>query len=102
MIVGHDVAGFDIEVLLHRIMVNKVPNWSLLGRLKRSQPLKGRFNEKQATTGRLVCDLKISSKGRVASEPLKKLVKQIILYPFQNQFKFAKFSIFPGYILVMQ
>jgi DNA polymerase alpha subunit A len=41
VIIGHDVSGFDIEVLLHRTMVNKIPNWSRLGRLRRSVPLKG-------------------------------------------------------------
>ena len=33
---GHDIYGFDLDVLLHRISSNKVPHWSRLGRLKRS------------------------------------------------------------------
>ena len=36
VIVGHDIFGFDISVLLHRIQVNKVPHWSRLGRVKRN------------------------------------------------------------------
>ena len=80
VIIGHDVSGFDIEVLLHRTMVNKIPNWSRLGRLRRSVPLKGRFNEKQATTGRLVCDLKISAKEliRCKSYDLGALVEKLL------------------------
>ena len=36
VIVGHDVATFDLDVLLHRFSVNKVDNWSRLGRLRRT------------------------------------------------------------------
>ena len=37
LIVGHDVLGFDLDVILHRISSQKVPHWSKIGRLKRSQ-----------------------------------------------------------------
>ena len=33
---GHDVLGFDLDVLLQRISANKIPHWSKLGRLKRA------------------------------------------------------------------
>ena len=33
---GHDIFGFDLEVLLHRVGHNKIPHWSRLGRLKRA------------------------------------------------------------------
>ena len=51
-----------------------------MGRLRRSQPLKGRFNEKQATTGRLLCDLKISAKEliRCKSYDLGALVEKLL------------------------
>lgn len=66
IIIGHDVSTFDIEVLLHRAVANKIPQWSRFGRLKRSNPpwLSGnkRMTDRTATTGRLVCDLKISAK----------------------------------------
>jgi DNA polymerase alpha subunit A len=64
IIIGHDITGFDLDVLLHRTVLNKIPHWSRLGRLKRSQPpnFRGRLSEKEAVTGRLVCDLKISAK----------------------------------------
>ena len=69
IIIGHDISGFDIEVILHRAVANKIPQWSRLGRLKRTIPPweKGgkRTLERTATTGRLVCDLKISAKELV-------------------------------------
>lgn len=36
VIVGHDVASYDLDILLHRITQNKVPQWSRLGRLRRT------------------------------------------------------------------
>ena len=33
---GHDILGFDLEVLLQRINVCKVPFWSKIGRLRRA------------------------------------------------------------------
>ena len=33
---GHDIYGFDLDVLLHRISANKIPHWSKIGRLKRT------------------------------------------------------------------
>lgn len=37
VIVGHNIAGFDLDVLLHRLQANKVPHWSKIGRLKRTR-----------------------------------------------------------------
>lgn len=34
---GHDIYGFDLDVLLHRINVNKTAHWSKIGRLKRTK-----------------------------------------------------------------
>lgn len=62
IIIGHDITGFDLDVLLHRTVFNKIPHWSRLGRLKRSQAPNFKVSDKQAMTGRLVCDLKISAK----------------------------------------
>lgn len=89
---GHDIFGFDLEVILQRISVCKVPHWSKVGRLRRANMPKlgvraaiiqvyffvsmtfvlmgdscapqGRssFAEKSATCGRLVCDVEISAK----------------------------------------
>ncbi|XP_071950860.1 DNA polymerase alpha catalytic subunit-like [Antedon mediterranea] len=70
VIVGHDIFSFDLDVLLHRINTCKVPQWSRIGRLRRQAMPKlstGRsgFAEKNATCGRMVCDVKISAKELV-------------------------------------
>ena len=69
----------------HRAVVNKIPNWSRLGRLKRSVPpfssgKGGRVNDKQAVTGRLVCDLKMSAKEliRCKSYDLPSLAEKLL------------------------
>ena len=63
-------------------VVNKIPNWSRLGRLRRSQAptFKGRLAERQAMTGRLVCDLKISAKEliRCKSYELASLAERLL------------------------
>ncbi|KAJ8030159.1 DNA polymerase alpha catalytic subunit [Holothuria leucospilota] len=95
VIVGHDIYGFDLDVLLHRISSNKVPHWSRLGRLKRSimpklaggpQGRTGAFAEKNATCGRLICDIKISAMELIRSKSydLTQLTNQILKKPRQN------------------
>ena len=37
VICGHNVAGFDVDVLLNRLRENKVAHWSRIGRLKRTR-----------------------------------------------------------------
>uniref|UniRef100_A0A673AWT0 DNA polymerase n=1 Tax=Sphaeramia orbicularis TaxID=375764 RepID=A0A673AWT0_9TELE len=84
VLVGHDIFGFDLEVLLQRINVCKVPHWSKIGRLRRANmpKLGGRsaFAEKSATCGRLVCDVEISAKEliRCKSYHLTELVAQVL------------------------
>lgn len=84
VLVGHDIFGFDLEVLLQRITVCKVPHWSKIGRLRRvTMPkLGGRstFAEKSATCGRLVCDVEISAKEliRCKSYHLTELVAHVL------------------------
>ncbi|XP_041824817.1 DNA polymerase alpha catalytic subunit [Melanotaenia boesemani] len=84
VLVGHDIFGFDLEVLLQRINVCKVPHWSKIGRLRRvNMPkLGGRsaFAEKNATCGRLVCDVEISAKEliRCRSYHLTELAAQVL------------------------
>lgn len=64
VIVGHGLASFDLDVLLHRLNVLKVATWSKLGRLHKSQMPRlkalgegdATFAERQATAGRLICD----------------------------------------------
>ncbi|KAL4220500.1 DNA polymerase alpha catalytic subunit [Mactra antiquata] len=91
VIVGHDIYGYDLDVLLHRINANKIPHWSKIGRLKRtvmpklsSHPGRGSsYMEKSATCGRIVCDIKISAKElvRLKSFDLTELTSQILKQP---------------------
>ncbi|KAI5092012.1 DNA polymerase alpha catalytic subunit [Silurus meridionalis] len=84
VLVGHDILGFDLEVLLQRINTCKVPFWSKIGRLRRANMPKlggrGRFAEKSAACGRLVCDVEISAKEliRCKSYHLTELAAQIL------------------------
>jgi DNA polymerase alpha subunit A len=36
ILVGHDLFGFNFDIILNRCVVKKVPHWSRIGRLKRS------------------------------------------------------------------
>uniref|UniRef100_A0A3B3QW26 DNA polymerase n=1 Tax=Paramormyrops kingsleyae TaxID=1676925 RepID=A0A3B3QW26_9TELE len=84
VIVGHDIYGFDLEVLLKRMGDCKVPQWSRIGRLRRANMPKlggrGGFAEKSATCGRMVCDVQISAKEliRCRSYHLSELVAQVL------------------------
>ncbi|XP_057680198.1 DNA polymerase alpha catalytic subunit isoform X1 [Corythoichthys intestinalis] len=84
VLVGHDIFGFDLEVLLQRLNFCKVPHWSKIGRLRRANmpKLGGRsaFAEKSATCGRLVCDTEISAKEliRCKSYHLTELAAQVL------------------------
>ncbi|XP_054830106.1 DNA polymerase alpha catalytic subunit [Eublepharis macularius] len=84
VIVGHNIYGFDMEVLLQRINLCKVPHWSKIGRLRRSvmPKLGGRsgFAERNAACGRMICDVEISAKEliRCKSYHLSELVNQIL------------------------
>lgn len=90
LVVGHDILGFDLSVLLHRINHNKIPHCSRLGRLKRTQMMKltGKgYAEKMAMCGRLVCDIKISAKEliRAKSYELGPLVSQVLREPVSQR-----------------
>jgi len=80
VIIGHDVSSFDLEVLIHRMVQNKIAHWSRLGRLRRSNQPGNKFLEKQAMVGRCVADLKISAKEliRCKSYELGALVEKCL------------------------
>ncbi|CAL1543599.1 unnamed protein product [Lymnaea stagnalis] len=87
LIVGHDIYGFDLDLLLHRISANKIPHWSKISRLKRTVMPKishnhGRatFAEKSAVCGRMLCDVQISAKEliRCRSYDLTELTSQVL------------------------
>ncbi|GBP39586.1 DNA polymerase alpha catalytic subunit [Eumeta japonica] len=61
LVVGHDLQGYQQDLLIGNVLDLNIPNWSRLGRLKRSTaPLK-KFAAKDAFLGRLVCDIKLSA-----------------------------------------
>eukprot|EP00731_Ephydatia_muelleri_P030456 Em0021g979a len=68
IIVGHNISSFDLEVLQHRMNVTRVPQWSRIGRLKRSEPPKGRAFAHTLCCGRPVCDIKISAKELIRAQ----------------------------------
>jgi len=69
VILGHDLHGFQIEVLLHRMNAHRIPHWSKLGRLKKNNM--PNLNTKSssfalvdsgAVCGRVMCDTMTSAK----------------------------------------
>ncbi|XP_027078338.2 DNA polymerase alpha catalytic subunit [Coffea arabica] len=75
VLVGHNISGFDLDVLLHRFQACKVPSsmWSKVGRLKRSvMPKLSKGNNifgsgastgmMSCIAGRLLCDTYLSSR----------------------------------------
>lgn len=90
VLVGHNISGFDLDILLHRLQACKVASnvWSKIGRLKRSQM--PRLNGGGSTfgsgaspgaltciAGRLLCDTYLSSREllREVSYSLTQLAK---------------------------
>ncbi|KAI0024918.1 hypothetical protein F4780DRAFT_483145 [Xylariomycetidae sp. FL0641] len=64
VILGHQLEGVDYSILLNRLHEKKTPQWSRLGRLRRTQwpssigKVGGNvFAERQVMAGRLLCDL---------------------------------------------
>lgn len=75
VLVGHNISGFDLDVLLHRFQACKIPSnmWSKIGRLKRSvMPKLGKGNHifgsgaspgiLSCIAGRLLCDTYLCSR----------------------------------------
>ncbi|KAI8628666.1 hypothetical protein F5Y19DRAFT_109467 [Xylariaceae sp. FL1651] len=64
VVLGHQLEGVDYSILLNRLHEKKTPQWSRLGRLRRTQwPASiGKaggnvFAERQVMSGRLLCDI---------------------------------------------
>lgn len=75
VLVGHNIAGFDLDVLLHRIEGCKAQLWARLGRLRRStmpQASRGPNGRTQymgvITAGRLVCDTYLAAREFLMKE----------------------------------
>ncbi|KAL0089598.1 hypothetical protein F4703DRAFT_1914916 [Phycomyces blakesleeanus] len=78
VIVGHNFAGFDLDVLLHRMKALNTQNWHRLGRLKRRHWPKlqsgpggsgeSTYQERLIMSGRLVCDTYLAAKDLIRSK----------------------------------
>ncbi|KAI8375408.1 DNA polymerase family B-domain-containing protein [Choanephora cucurbitarum] len=78
VIVGHNFAGFDLDVLLHRMKALNIQHWHRLGRLKRKNWPKlqagaggageSTYQERLIMSGRLVCDTYLASKDLIRSK----------------------------------
>lgn len=64
LVVGHDLQGYQINILSERLSKQDNNNFSKLGRLKRFEKKK---LERTLFVGRLVCDIKISAKELIKS-----------------------------------
>jgi DNA polymerase alpha subunit A len=52
---SHNLFGFEFDVILSRAVANKINNWSLFGRLRKTKPPKS-INDRDAAPGRVLCD----------------------------------------------
>ena len=77
VLVGHNISGFDLDVLLRRMEKLKVPNWSRIGRLRRTTMPKLKsgggnsalsYGAWTTLAGRLVADTYVSSKEFLGKE----------------------------------
>lgn len=64
VLIGHQLEGVDYSILLSRLQARKTPNWSRIGRMRRTEwpSSMGRiggslFAERSLISGRLLCDL---------------------------------------------
>lgn len=77
VLVGHNILGFDLGVLLHRMRAAKIEGWSKIGRLSwahwPTKSFKGSteaasYGERMITSGRLICDTLQCSKDIVKAK----------------------------------
>ena len=83
IIIGHDLFGYNFDILLNRCMNKKVPHWSRLGRLKRTYMPKSVSAQRIqiVCSGRLLCDTMISAKElltKMKSYDLNELVSTVL------------------------
>ncbi|KAJ3091647.1 DNA-directed DNA polymerase alpha catalytic subunit pol1 [Quaeritorhiza haematococci] len=78
VLVGHNIIGFGLDVLLHRLKANKLDGvWSKIGRLRRNKWPKLQagaggmgettVQERQVASGRLLCDTWLMSRDLIRS-----------------------------------
>ncbi|KAL7750259.1 DNA-directed DNA polymerase alpha catalytic subunit pol1 [Sorochytrium milnesiophthora] len=79
VLVGHNITGFDLDVLLHRMKHHKInTEWSKLGRLRRQQWPKlqsgpggtddAKFSARSVASGRLLCDTYLAAREFVRAK----------------------------------
>ncbi|KAI8365231.1 DNA polymerase family B-domain-containing protein [Radiomyces spectabilis] len=78
VILGHNLQGFDLGILLQRMKVTGTIHWHKLGRLKRKtwpklqdvgSALSGNtYQERKVLSGRLVCDILVLAKDLIRSK----------------------------------
>ncbi|KER27418.1 hypothetical protein T265_05525 [Opisthorchis viverrini] len=85
ILVGHDLWGHQIELLVQRLNANKVPHWHRIGRLRRSAQYSVSVNNRSwlirnSMPGRLVCDTRVSARELVRSRTynLSDLANQVL------------------------
>lgn len=93
VLAGHNISGFSLDVLLHRMAASRVPHWSRIGRLRRGKmPRAGVGTNGTASyygvvaAGRLVCDTLTSARElvRETSYSLTNLSKVQLNYPRED------------------
>ncbi|KAK4879037.1 hypothetical protein RN001_007183 [Aquatica leii] len=67
VIVGHDMLDYQIGLICERLLQCKINQISRLSKVKRSDVPNKRLLEKELFVGRLVCDIKLSSKELIKS-----------------------------------
>ncbi|XP_057659152.1 DNA polymerase alpha catalytic subunit [Diorhabda carinulata] len=83
LIVGHDLQGYQINILADRLSKMNTNIFNKLGRLKRSEK---KNLEKSLFAGRLVCDIKISAKELIKSRSYDlDTLTQVVLKLNENQ-----------------
>ena len=75
VLVGHNIKGFDLDVLIQRILDHKVQQWSRIGRLRRTNPPRSNSGVGGRDTfygtlcsGRLLCDTYLAARELLGSE----------------------------------
>ncbi|KAI9190484.1 DNA-directed DNA polymerase alpha catalytic subunit pol1 [Blastocladiella emersonii ATCC 22665] len=67
VLVGHNICGFDVDVLMARFKVLNVTQWSKIGRLRRGQFPKSPAQFRAAASGRLLLDTYLAAKEFIGS-----------------------------------
>lgn len=89
LIIGHDLQGYQINILADRLINCKVANFSRLGKLRRGSLTYKHRSEVDLFTGRLICDIKVSAKELIKSRSfdLGALCQTILKIPEEQKFE---------------